>query len=138
MSKNIFLMLLSISLMLSCNKDESQSFDSGIVSTRVDETAVINDDISTMVSKIEDSRCPTEVICVWEGQVKVFLYVETESSSTTLELIAPGFVPDETTDLDTAYFENFVIVLHSITPYPQTANPIPLEDYVVNLSVFTK
>jgi hypothetical protein len=85
---------------------------------------------------LEDSRCPTEVECVWTGQARITVSVQQhESDPTTVEFNtnpAPGQTREST--LVGAY----TIELQSLEPYPRTPDEsIPLEDYAATLIVRT-
>jgi hypothetical protein len=78
----------------------------------------------------DDSRCPTEVQCVWEGDATVVLALDDKSSD-----------PD-TRDLHTsrryareAQYHGLVIRLEDVKPYPRTSDRIPAGDYRITLLV---
>lgn len=72
-----------------------------------------------------DSRCPSDVVCVWEGDAVASLVAErvaTPSSAVTLNLhtaIAPK----------SGEAHGFRIELLVLTPYPSTASPIKSDAY---------
>jgi hypothetical protein len=72
---------------------------------------------------IEDSRCPSDVTCVWEGKVSAMIRV----SNGTLDIGGPqpiGFVQKS--------FQPYLIILKDIQPYPvSTEKP----DYVATLDI---
>ncbi|WP_280462051.1 hypothetical protein [Nocardia carnea] len=76
----------------------------------------------------EDSRCPAEVNCVWEGDATVLTEVTVDGTQSAHELHSnPQFPTDVLTG-------GYRIALRSITP-PGSASEIPLPDYRVNLLV---
>lgn len=90
--------------------------------------------VLTFVSVKSDSRCPSDVQCVWAGEATIQL----------------GFHPSPTADGETgqidltvgadgtgkAQFGRFSVTASSLLPYPKTSNPKPaLRDYSVTLKV---
>jgi hypothetical protein len=83
---------------------------------------------------LEDSRCPSQVECVWTGQARIAVLVEqSERQPSTVEFNtnpAPG------QNAQTARVGPFTIALTALDPYPQTPEQaIDLEDYRATLSV---
>ncbi len=88
-------------------------------------TQIHNENLSIKFLEVaEDSRCPTSVECVWEGNAGILLLIsqDTVSLNTTLE-------PKE---IDIG---SYVIELISVSPYPETTEPINKEDYTIELVV---
>ena len=84
----------------------------------------------TFESILEDSRCPQDVECVWEGEAKVQLSIlHIGNSSETLilsTLMARGI----------AQYLHYDLKLLELTPYPSTAGgEIEFEDYKATLLV---
>ncbi len=53
--------------------------------------SVIFEDVTITFSKIlEDSRCPSDVTCVWAGQAKVLAKIQTQEGTIEKELIFHG------------------------------------------------
>jgi len=71
-----------------------------------------------------DSRCPTGVVCVWEGNAEIILLVnsDTLSINTTLE---PKIID----------YKPYTVELISVLPYPKWNEQIALEDYLIRLMV---
>jgi len=87
--------------------------------------------IYVVLIKVEnDSRCPTNVQCVWQGDAEVTLGISTNS----LELTAPvvlhtGIEPRFTVR------NGYKFTLDSLTPYPRAGQPIAQGDYRAWLTV---
>jgi hypothetical protein len=79
----------------------------------------------------EDSRCPTNVCCKWEGNAKIILHVLQQDTSlnTTLEPKTITFEGENEIHL--------TVRLISVSPYPITDEQIKLEDYRIRLVVFS-
>jgi len=78
----------------------------------------------------EDSRCPTGVVCIWEGRVSGLLEITYRESSHQVELTEPGLTswPPEN------IFNEYKIAYH-IEPYPQAGTEIVAEDYRLFLRI---
>jgi hypothetical protein len=84
---------------------------------------------------LEDSRCPTQVDCVWTGQARIAVVVQQgQGDPTTVEFNtnpAPG------ADTRTVDVGDYTIELQALDPYPETPDPIDFEDYRATLLVGT-
>lgn len=88
----------------------------------------------TFISVTEDSRCPTQVTCVWAGQVIIELEVQSGSEPPQTMMIQTPTNPSG--GKDTIEVSGYTIFLENVAPYPADPNvPIPLADYRVTLVV---
>ena len=78
----------------------------------------------------EDSRCPTGVVCVWEGRVSGLVEITYRESIHSIALTEPGSTswPSEIT------FEDYKITYH-VEPYPQAGTEIAKEEYRLELTI---
>jgi hypothetical protein len=78
----------------------------------------------------EDSRCPTGVVCVWEGRVSGRVEITYGKSIHSVFLTEPGSTswPSEIT------FEEYKITYH-VEPYPQAGTEIAKEEYLLELTI---
>ena len=78
----------------------------------------------------EDSRCPTGVVCVWEGRVSFLVEITYHESIQSIVLTEPGSTswPSEIA------FEEYKITYH-IEPYPQAGTEIVKEEYRLELKI---
>lgn len=60
--------------------------DDGITRLRIEETGVVGGPRVTPLKLIEDSRCPTGTQCVWAGQVRITVRIDTGQGSHTRDL----------------------------------------------------
>ena len=83
---------------------------------------------------LEDSRCPTQVECVWTGQARIAVIVQPADSTPTTVTFSTNPAPDQ--NVQTAQVGAYVIELISLDPYPQTPdNGFDLEQYRATLEV---
>lgn len=83
----------------------------------------------SFVRVLEDSRCPADVTCVWEGNARVEVG------------IAAGMGPTFPLQLNTAIAPKFAewrgvrVTLLDVRPYPTSRQPIPSDEYTIELEV---
>jgi len=78
----------------------------------------------------EDSRCPTGVVCIWEGRVSGLVEITYQESLHRVELTEPGL-----TSWPPEYpFKEYMIAYH-VEPYPQAGAEITAEDYRLFLRI---
>ena len=78
-----------------------------------------------------DSRCPADVMCVWEGDAHVQIWAhDPDRAQTDLDLHTFRGYERE------ASFGPYVIRLLQVVPYPRTDTELDPDDYTVTLVVF--
>ncbi len=81
----------------------------------------------------EDSRCPSDVQCVWPGQVKILVKViNQEQDLGEFNLIS------RVGEKAVKTFDGYSIELIEVTPYPQKNQRPEISDYQVTLVVSQK
>lgn len=92
-------------------------------------TLVPGSDLTLGFDKVSgDSRCPSSVVCVWEGCADIDLWVEDpQANRTAFRLHTSPVEGDQSFDLDALR-----IVLVRLDPYPESG-PIPASAYRVHL-----
>lgn len=90
----------------------------------------------TFSAVLEDSRCPTDVDCVWSGAVTVELQLflpEQPVETGTLRLVAGQ--QEGSGEL----LPGYIFSLIAVEPYPDNADqPTPLAEYVIELQIGTR
>jgi len=81
------------------------------------------------VGVAEDSRCPLDVVCVWEGNAAAEIGVTAGSGPTRLRVLNTSLEPRFTD------FGGLRVTLIGVTPEPREAQSIPPESYVLRLRV---
>ncbi|MFX0063124.1 MAG: hypothetical protein ACFFC7_13180 [Candidatus Hermodarchaeota archaeon] len=83
----------------------------------------------TFLAVTQDSRCPKDVTCVWEGDVTVVVKV-------VLNGLTQGNFELDGSNMHKASFGGIYYVrLIELSPYPETTDPIPLSAYIGNFSI---
>jgi predicted small secreted protein len=130
--------ILIISLLLSIASFVIAGCSNNVVSLgeefslRMSESAVIKGEELQIkfVDVSEDSRCPTGVVCVWEGRVICLIEITYRGSLHRVVLSEPGSTswPPENV------FEEYKIAYH-VEPYPQAGAKIEKEEYSLELAI---
>lgn len=81
----------------------------------------------------EDSRCPKDVVCVWEGGVVCNLTVQKAGASSELVLTEPGLTASPTAQEYQGYLYSF-----GVEPYPSSGKSIAKSDYRLVMSITRK
>jgi hypothetical protein len=105
-----------------------------ITSCQKNKEVVIYDDNDLIIRllDVEDTRCPEDAMCVWEGNAKLDLRAEHKGETADFSLNTFG---DEEYDNDTTLWD-YEITLNELKPYPQTSGEtVKLKNYEVSLTV---
>ena len=82
--------------------------------------------IRVRVSAIQDSRCPSDVVCVWEGEAEILVI---------FEFIQPDSTILSTFDHRIDTLGNYSIELIEVKPYPISTDTIKKEEYNITLKI---
>jgi hypothetical protein len=83
---------------------------------------------------LEDSRCPTQVECVWTGQARIAIVIQLQGRGPTTVEFNTNPAPGQ--NEQTAQVGEYTVSLQSLDPYPQsTDESIALEEYRATLEV---
>jgi hypothetical protein len=75
---------------------------------------------------IDDSRCPSDVTCIWEGRASITLHIYNQTQYQTIILT--------TGENTTSYVDSYEINLIDILPYPISTKNIS-DEYVATISI---
>jgi len=76
---------------------------------------------------LEDSRCPVDVTCVWEGNGKVVIGIAAGMGPTHALILNTSLEPRS------VVWSGIRVTLLELTPAPHSGTSIPAEDYAVRL-----
>jgi len=137
MNRYSFISIIVLSILLFSRCDKNNNADSG--------TLVLGDTISLMVDEkvenyqenislkldsiVNDSRCPTNVTCIWEGNAEA-------KFTFTNDNVDHGFILN--TNLGTNFrkdtlIDNYNISLIQLYPYPENPGIIEQKDYFAEI-----
>ena len=78
------------------------------------------------ITEINDSRCPSDVVCVWLGEAVIKIEIE---------LPQKGTISLSTYDNLIDTFANYSFELIDVSPYPISTETIDLNDYNVIMKI---
>lgn len=74
---------------------------------------------------IEESRCPTGYQCVWAGRALVELMMDSTNA----------FTLSTEQQSDSAVYQDYIVELRAVSPYPEAGHTVDEEKYEVTLVV---
>lgn len=102
------------------------------VSLRLDEPQAVTFDgdahLALLWNRVDDSRCPADAVCVWEGEVAVSLVVDGAHEVR----LTRQFAGDERA---VARVAGFTLRLRAVDPWPRVGAPPARSDYVAHLDI---
>ena len=94
-----------------------------------EEAAIAGTDVRIRFDGVrQDSRCPSNVQCVWAGDAEAAFRITTPAGSTDLVLHTNG-------QPRSANAGGHLIRLESVRPHPAEGSSIPPDEYIVTLAV---
>lgn len=84
----------------------------------------------TFIKVTEDSRCPRDVTCIWEGRASCLVELEHAGTSQSMTLTQPGL----SEEYARAVYETYGLTFN-LTPYPEAGREFPLAEYRLNLII---
>jgi len=86
----------------------------------------------SFIGVTEDSRCPTDVDCVWAGNGKVVLRLSKVRKRAAMMKLNTGVDPKQNA------YQGYDVKLVSLDPYPKKNAKIKMREYVATLMVSRK
>ena len=102
-----FLILFSFAVLI-LSGTTNELFAEDRIKLHLGQTVSVNG-LSFTLKGVEDSRCPSDVTCVWAGHVTVTVLIENQTQAKMIDF-APG---DSST-----FFSPYKITLLDVSPYP--------------------
>lgn len=120
----IFLILI-MTIGVSFALDSKDITPNNSIVIKLHQTISVNN-LDVTFSEIDDSRCPSDVTCIWEGRVSVTLHIYDHLQYQTITLTT-----GETPSRNMGIYE---ISLIDVSPYPVSTKDIS-QDYVATISI---
>jgi hypothetical protein len=118
--KNIILLLFLMVSTMAFSQEKTVEVPKIGVKIALGETVALNGVYLTFTEVLEDSRCPQNVECIWEGRVRVQLTINAlEDEPSLQELIIGKTRPGESENRTIFKSSQMVIEGIAVTPYPQ-------------------
>lgn len=129
---------LTISLLLvfsGCTKVETVS-PQPVLGTKVEASVatelVFQEGLKLKITKIEDSRCPKNVTCVWAGMARVFFTISEKGISKDAIIDFESKVIQTSIELGS---QKYTIEVSDVLPYPENSGETNQKVYKVVLLV---
>jgi hypothetical protein len=129
MKGKILITILFLFALASCHDDAVDSvFDFGDeLELKAGDTAGTDDRrVVLKLTDVNDSRCPSDVECIWQGEVSVAF--ELNYNGITNFMLSSFFNPTDT-------IKNLSFKLISVEPYPVSTRRAELDEYIVKVEV---
>jgi hypothetical protein len=134
-----YLIFVSALLFLACqsilgpNIELDEPFELGFNESKI----LDDDDLRVEFSQLlEDSRCPTDVQCPWEGRARIGLFLQTPADSHQVTLSISGYATLTDTlahqPVDTLGYR---FTLLQLDPYPVSDQQPQNSDYIAILKI---
>lgn len=123
-----FLAIISI-LLISCTDDsivESNDFSLENEFQINKEYNLFNKSLIFSITEINDSRCPSDVICVWQGMASVTIEVKSTEN---------GLVVLNTYNNSLDSLKGYSFELKNVSPFPVSNQIVKEEEYKVRLKI---
>ncbi len=82
----------------------------------------------TFAELLEDSRCPPEAVCFWEGRAHVKLLFTKSEIGTDIELVTENSINKDSMSM--TVYDNYQVEFVAAAPFP-----IDMESYCITLSL---
>ncbi len=129
----LYFTVLAIFFFISCEKQEiSNTFTLGIEkSFKINgEYQSQDNSVKFKITAINDSRCPSDVECIWAGKADVSIDVTSPVSGSLVLSTLNNNIYKSTDTLG-----NYSFQLINVSPYPISTETIDLEDYQISLKI---
>jgi hypothetical protein len=129
----------AVCLLLACQGNAAgtrtqaeQNLSARIIAVKLGQTSVLEEERLRIrfIEVAGDSRCPTGVTCVWEGDAEVVLQVSRlNTPMTTFRLHTnPRFEQQ-------GHYSPYTIALRDLAPYPRSGTSLRPREYKATLSI---
>lgn len=130
-----FFLFLSFLIGFQASAQEDKQITAPVIVAKIPlgETAIFEGAAFTFESVMEDSRCPKDVTCVWEGEAKVRVVIETTSDRMVKQIFFRGRRFGSEAENMLVETKTKKLIGYRLSPYPETS--LPKEERVYFLEV---
>jgi len=129
MKTTYFLLAFMLISFIACDKDPvPDSFSFGVENNFIISRNYhsIDNTLNFTITEVNDSRCPSDVVCIWAGKADVKIKVESPVA---------GTITLSTYDNPVDTIGNYSIKIIDVSPYPISTKKIQLKEYTVLLKI---
>ncbi len=124
-----YLLFIVPLVFIACSKDSvSDNFTFGAEENLKigNENKSAENNIQFTITNVQDSRCPGDVVCIWQGEAVVDIEF-TKPFQQNIQL--------NTFDNLVDIVGNYTVKLLNVSPYPVSTQTIKTEDYTIKLRI---
>ncbi len=99
------------------------------------ETVIFEDVSVTFLKVLEDSRCPSDVTCIWAGEAKVITTIKTETETIEKQLIFHGIAFGSESENTLLVSDSKKYIAYRLSPYPKTSLPHTQREYYLDILI---
>lgn len=96
----------------------------------IGDAVIVSNNMEITILDVQDSRCPADAFCVWQGEAKVSINVKTNS-----EDLGNFILSSISESSSMQYIDGYFVRLVQVEPYPLASQSTSPSDYVVTLTV---
>lgn len=129
MKRKLFLfVIIGLGLFSCIYENEPENFSTGFEDKfRIGTDYQLNhNSLKFKITEIVDSRCPSDVVCIWAGKAEVKINVESPVSRTFV-------LSNPEHKIDTVGSYSFELI--EVSPYPVSTRKLKTEEYIVTLKI---
>jgi len=131
---NVIFSILAVSVTILCSQQtafgEEIIFLDLPIGLKIGETANIDTDLKITLLDIEDSRCPSDVVCIWQGTVSAKVQFQKGAQDLGIHTISM-----ETIEANEQTFDGYYVKLTNVEPYPTSTTPIDPSEFSLTFFV---
>jgi hypothetical protein len=137
MKKTIFLILFVIPFVSLLAQDSTKVDPPKIITKlKVGNTVNFNTKSIKFLKVVEDSRCPSDVTCIWAGQVKIVIGIyKDELLIKEKELLFGANNINSDHIKEVLKIDQKTVYSYNISPYPSAKTPIIPSEYYLELLI---
>lgn len=127
----LFLVSVVIASLSGCNSTIKASLDTEFTLSIGQSAIISNESIEIEFADITgDSRCPSDVTCIWAGEVSCEVNISQSGEQNRIILTQPGL-----TDTSSEYIYQGYAIDFKVSPYPESGTTIEKGDYRLTLII---
>lgn len=126
----LFTTLVGLFIFIGCSSESNSENQSNC------EINVYNEnDVEICLLNVDEGRCPSDVICVWQGNAEVLLEINKSGMTQEFTLNTAGYINSSFNFPRKDTIFGVIIELTNLEPYPISTMEYVTEDYTLSLEV---
>lgn len=118
------ILLLAAVAIVACRPTTSVEPESEFTLAVGESARIAGTDITLVLERVaNESRCPTDAVCVWEGNAAVQVRVRPTTNTESVLTLNTNIEPRS------AVIDAYTLALSDLAPHPRSTMSIPQQDY---------